>query len=389
MLARRFMAKNKLRPQEFWAIFARDSQRTSGAIWHEFDYEAFAPYVGHSSESILYTFPDRWEFDPNRPVQRVTRYCPECATVGYHSVFHEVSWLANCVIHGVPLLNRCSTCRRDVSQLPPRVWGAGPKMFPCGHEWTRADLHSPERPDLRAMWLLADWLLRVSSRNSEERWYAVALGPSDSLDSLYAGYSPIADLVTTLPPLPQGIRRAVKTLWSETEMRMLSGEALPADWFKQSIRRLKSCKRDDPSGLSPSAIYLIRQLFAQDWLEQASSEAFRAGIRKSIRVVDLSTRLQITPCWPNSVIDLISAVFLKKLNIWSTRRDYSTEHFIMSESREFRFSAQPLGLLRRTRRNDELYWVPTTRYNQHELQWNWLYRLTRYPAPDPLDQWIA
>ena len=38
------------------------------------------------------------------------KYCPECMKKGYHSIFHQLSFLDTCMFHNVPLETRCPYC---------------------------------------------------------------------------------------------------------------------------------------------------------------------------------------------------------------------------------------------------------------------------------------
>lgn len=352
------MARNQLRPHEFEAMFHRAKPGIAGAGCSEFDYEALSPWVGHTPDSIRNSLSARWEVDTRRSTQPSARYCPECAIHGYHSVFHNVAWIRNCVIHGVPLVNRCPTCRRRIVETEPDTWGASPTRLPCGHEWTPTNLRGPVSLDLRGMRLLAEWVLRVRSWSSGERWYALSLGSRNGLDAFHEEYSAIGDLVTALGPLPQEIRHAVGTRWPDGQMQMLAATTLPADWFNESIRRFKFSAGEHLVNGEERKFWSIRQKLLNDSLRKVSEPGFKRGVREALVVLDMPTRSHVAPCWPDSVIDVVSAVFLKRLSTWWVQGRYGTDDFSALARFGMRFAAQPLGLLRRTQRNDEVYWLP-------------------------------
>ncbi len=48
-------------------------------------------------------------------VEPTLRYCPRCLARGYHSVVFQLISLRTCPMHGLPLQNRCQTCKAPIS----------------------------------------------------------------------------------------------------------------------------------------------------------------------------------------------------------------------------------------------------------------------------------
>lgn len=66
------------------------------------------------------------------------RYCPECIRAGYHSACLQVRWVAQCPIHGQPLLDACPRCGSSLPYTFDAVHAAA-YGCPCGHQfWDRA-----------------------------------------------------------------------------------------------------------------------------------------------------------------------------------------------------------------------------------------------------------
>lgn len=42
------------------------------------------------------------------------KYCPICMSYGYHSLFHQLSFIDKCPIHDIDLVNKCPSCIEDI-----------------------------------------------------------------------------------------------------------------------------------------------------------------------------------------------------------------------------------------------------------------------------------
>ena len=45
------------------------------------------------------------------------RYCPKCIEVGYHSIFHQLSFFDDCVFHNTKLKSKCPICKKEEPYL--------------------------------------------------------------------------------------------------------------------------------------------------------------------------------------------------------------------------------------------------------------------------------
>lgn len=43
------------------------------------------------------------------------KYCPACISYGYHSLFHQLSFIDRCLIHDIDLIDKCPSCSGDIS----------------------------------------------------------------------------------------------------------------------------------------------------------------------------------------------------------------------------------------------------------------------------------
>lgn len=98
--------------------------------------------------------------------ERVIRFCPECAKLGYHSTFHEVAWLAMCPFHGVAL---------QVAH-PPRHYGTILESYVRALQyvmkmhcssWPRAQRGPAEGGLGRVPENILDWAARATKSSAE------------------------------------------------------------------------------------------------------------------------------------------------------------------------------------------------------------------------------
>lgn len=115
----RFCELNHLSIRRAQEVLAFNPHRPFSSPDTEID--RLAALLGESSSRVRTAFYQdlslsscgSYSLNPGGRVERVIRFCPECARLGYHSMFHEVAWLVMCPFHGVPL---------QIAQ-PPRYYG--------------------------------------------------------------------------------------------------------------------------------------------------------------------------------------------------------------------------------------------------------------------------
>ncbi|MGB4657972.1 MAG: hypothetical protein WBI07_02185 [Mobilitalea sp.] len=42
------------------------------------------------------------------------KYCPKCMSYGYHSLFHQLSFIDKCLVHDIDLVDKCPSCSQDI-----------------------------------------------------------------------------------------------------------------------------------------------------------------------------------------------------------------------------------------------------------------------------------
>lgn len=63
------------------------------------------------------------------------KVCPECIKFGYHSIFHQLTFISECPFHGSKLINECPDCKRIiVYQLNDR-YTSSPFVCLCGYSY--------------------------------------------------------------------------------------------------------------------------------------------------------------------------------------------------------------------------------------------------------------
>jgi hypothetical protein len=74
------------------------------------------------------------------------RFCPSCARLGYHSVFHQIATVEECPLHGERLLDTCLSCGDqrpvlvDTQAARPRCRSCGWSPFPdLARKFERSD----------------------------------------------------------------------------------------------------------------------------------------------------------------------------------------------------------------------------------------------------------
>lgn len=138
-LAHNFCAENELTIAEFCRAFsdtACNSERSPGelldgdksSINTDYLHGHMGPLNGEHRELFARSFSLT---DRDDEVCKQLRYCPSCISKGYHFAFHQLSWLANCPIHGAPIKDQCS-CSKKVRYALIRSRRPTRQLCACG-----------------------------------------------------------------------------------------------------------------------------------------------------------------------------------------------------------------------------------------------------------------
>ena len=375
VLAHRFMAVNHLRPHEFAAKFSRDRGSQAPLIrsrlgYCRLDLHKLAPYIGHTEQSVVQTVPDHWEFHLRSPRQGLFKYCPACLEEGYHSVFHEVSWLHRCPIHERDLKWNCGQCNRHLGHTTIRRLGTLPGHFPCDHPWTSTDIRKPEVYRSSDFANVAAWTRRLRARHGGEHWYAVALDSSACLYADNGDFKELTDLVSCLgafsPELRSGIRNA-RFLTMLVERERLRD--LRRDWFSVSLSYAANFQRLECG--ANLEMYDIRDHFHYTvrHVGQMGEEGLLNAVHEKLIVMSLADRRRQVVRPDSTILNLVASTFLKKHIFSMFWRDYEYDTALPEAilTSAMRLTAQPLGLLRKTATNLDIFWSPL-RWGQYAAE---------------------
>ena len=201
LLTRRLMWANALTPVQVARYFAR-AEEVRRWVKHprlaHIDVGAMAPYFGRSPAQQQALSPERFELGLRVSSPAPTKLCPDCAELGYHSVFHEQQWIDVCPIHHRALIQHCQTCHRTINRRSVQRFGESPQALPCGHLWTLANLTKPPPIDPTPLRQLALSAARLRSRGGGERWLVVWLGHNMTLERSTSGQIEAHRLLITL-----------------------------------------------------------------------------------------------------------------------------------------------------------------------------------------------
>ncbi len=359
VLVRRFLARNCLRPREFFLWFRRESRPGGGST---LDLDAFARAIELPVETVIASQPEYWEFGLSR-TQRPLYFCPHCAAQGFHSVVHAVSWMRYCPIHGAALLKNCPVCNRHLGHTGDRQYGQSPATFPCGHRWTPVDVRYPPNVSNLEFVALAQWIKRLKSTNSEERWYALALDGIDCFGGDQYDFRELCDLVATWGGFPVDLRDAMRNRrFRKKPVFRVTTDALSSAWFSSLLSRLQREKVELRSIGGMAGLLctdrLIHLCAAMRHLRLLSKARFVKLVLQKLSVLDLANRCE-RPGWVDEQWAEISAfAFLQKhiASDWWERHDDTDP--ITYLKRAMRLTGQPLGLLRIKHGRPEVFWSP-------------------------------
>ena len=108
-------------------------------------------------------------------IERKLRYCSQCIKQGYHFAFQQLSWLAHCPIHQVPLSDHCN-CKKQPRFILSRIARPPKQLCACG------DLQLGNECEFKPIELsrLEDFLVRLSNlrENLAMGLCSIRIGPS-------------------------------------------------------------------------------------------------------------------------------------------------------------------------------------------------------------------
>jgi hypothetical protein len=159
----------------------------------KWDLAGFARWIGEPPSKLRELSVARWlpqgmESVGTSPlIWRRLRYCPMCVRVGYHAVFHQLSWFRTCLLHDLPL----TQLPARPTDMPPRTDGQSADallaLYPRPAQYADASqLFPPNRqaPNLPRLYLL--WLKRIARRDAMTRPLDGSADPSIVADVLHA-----------------------------------------------------------------------------------------------------------------------------------------------------------------------------------------------------------
>ena len=363
VLSRRFMARNVLTPLEFTQLFRRQlpiklPRHRGSTVYDRLDLAALAPWIGHTPYTVAAVLPGTFEF--SRPLHRLgpVKLCPECAELGFHSVFHEVQWLDRCPIHRRTLSERCLECGRRLSHVTRFRFGETSNTLPCGHRWTTRDIRRVPEMDAAACNRLATWLQRLHARGTGEQWLGLALGRSHSLVAGDEDFRELRDLFSAMAGFPGLVTYPA---FRSLGVKKWTLSNLPSDWFDRFLAETRRYA-DALYRAEWRSVNLAFQL--RDGISLLRSFGKRrlvSAVRHLLQVVDLSSRTFIRADLNDGDAELVAAAFLRKHLCLNTQGEASDMDIWRYLGRAIRFSAQPLGLLCRGHKSPSLYWSPLAR----------------------------
>ena len=358
ILVRRFLARNCLRPKEFTIRFRRSQDTHQSST---FDMQAFAEHSGIPLDALRASEPSFWEFGLDVDQSRALHFCPQCVESGLHSVFHDVSWMTRCPIHGCELLRNCPTCNRYLGHTSERRFGDSPETLPCGHPWTDVNVRAAPDVDETVFVMLAQWIKRLKSHAGGERWYGLALNGSDCFGRDREDFLEFCDLVAAVGELPDAVRSAMRNRrFVKTAVLRTTAESARFGWFQRALKGAERELRDlEEVGGLESMLCDDRVLHldsAIDQLRRVSQQGFVAQVRKKLFVFDIAGRCERVDAISKQLAELAAVVFLQKLlasDRWRRLEGCDQETYLRHA---MRLVGQPVGLLRVKNRVLEVFW---------------------------------
>lgn len=184
----KFAYLNRVPPSAFRRLLSRfappfASDEFLSLIDHpQFSIGPFARMIGEPEHMVLelkvapFVLPENFISKRSPGVFRIQprdlRYCPACAMLGFHALFHQLDWFSRCLLHDIEL--RTFSRARDKKWMFPRrddriVADAFELLFMCdtGWEFLRKDAWLPE-PRRTAGWkAVGDYLLLAEDTRSK------------------------------------------------------------------------------------------------------------------------------------------------------------------------------------------------------------------------------
>lgn len=139
---------------------------------------------------------------------RSVLYCPECARLGYHSVFHEVRWLARCPFHAIELKVH-EPPRRYGTILESRIGALRDLMRNCCRRWPDNKRIYIDECGMEIVEEIQAWIERV--RGAANRFSEGEIWLCDMFDF----YRPTPDAqvlgqLRALEPIPNSLDKYIK-----------------------------------------------------------------------------------------------------------------------------------------------------------------------------------
>lgn len=354
------MGVNHLRATEFGRRFKKETKPVLNDQWpyNQLDFDQLLPLLGVSKTDCSAAFPGYWELVNVSLENRQFAYCKECLALGYHSVFHEVSWTHRCPIHGSELLTQCWVCDRSVDRAMPYLLGGSANTFACGHGASRSYCSKDNAVDFNVFQKLAKWHQKIVNTETNDLLAVVTLNSFEAKKRESVAMIRMLALLCQLNPPPYPIldpyvckRHAGRTLHS------LAVEDFHPDWFEFTLQEARALV-DHPDYLVPWLKYINGSLCqAVDHYRQLGKEAFVQAVNESLVVVPISTTAADQSAFKDIPPEFYACVFLRKHLVDNC--DYSATK-IGNNYDAFswwkRILGEPLGLMRARDSTFDVYW---------------------------------
>jgi hypothetical protein len=181
---------NDISTKEFFKIICKPDVKISPSVFHwweshQVEIPALARTLGLPSSTIDQGFIDRLIVSEHSVRNISVRHCPTCIEHNYHSPFFQLSWLAACPWHNVPL-EECRTCSSFLNGCSADKIKSGALVSKCIHiTKLRANVFPlvtlPEKiVESMGRWSEATvaWLRAAQALGLEDVWDLMSRSPS-------------------------------------------------------------------------------------------------------------------------------------------------------------------------------------------------------------------
>lgn len=131
------------------------------------------------------------------------RYCPVCATSGYHSYLHEIPWLAKCPFHGAALKEHFLAVRMNAADTRSSE-AFRSLMMEASTQWPRALDESATIHERGCLGLLSDWCSRATVASKAMSVGQIWRAGAEHCTDLSIGEA--IGLLRSLAPMPEQIQ---------------------------------------------------------------------------------------------------------------------------------------------------------------------------------------